>query len=95
VTRAQWTEVMKPFYQKPMKTEGDAQAEHLLLSDSLASVDDVVTMTQGGKTTTARNSMFVIRGTAKWRVKPWPRGLGRPRGAGGRRERGAGRRAGP
>ena len=74
-TREQWTEVMKPFYGKPMK---DMKVTHkptiFLLSDSLASVDDVCTMTQGGKTMTSRNSMFVIRRDGKWRVKAMAEG---------------------
>jgi uncharacterized protein (TIGR02246 family) len=68
--REQWTEVMKPFYEKPM---ADMKVAHkptiFLLSDSLASVDDVLTMTMGGKTTTSRNSMLVIRRDGKWLVK--------------------------
>jgi uncharacterized protein (TIGR02246 family) len=74
-TREQWTEVMKPFYEKPMK---DMQVKHkpsiFLLSDSLASVDDVCTMTQGGKTVTTRNSMFVVRRDGKWLVKAMAEG---------------------
>ncbi len=74
-TREKWTEVMKPFYEKPAK---DMKVTHkptiFLLSDSLASVDDVCTMTQGGKTMTSRNSMFVIRKDGKWRVKAMAEG---------------------
>lgn len=74
-TRAQWVEVMRPFYEKPMK---DLKVTHrpsiFLLSDSLASVDDVVTMTKGGKTTTGRNSMFLIRRDGAWRVKAMAEG---------------------
>ncbi len=74
-SREQWTEVMKPFYGKPSK---DMKVTHkpsiFLLSDSLASVDDVCTMTQGGKTITTRNSMFVIRRDGKWRVKAMAEG---------------------
>jgi hypothetical protein len=74
-SREQWIEVMKPFYDKPMK---DMKITHkpsiFLLSDSLASVDDVVTMTMGGKTITSRNSMFVIRKEGKWRVKAMAEG---------------------
>jgi uncharacterized protein (TIGR02246 family) len=74
-SRERWTEVMKPFYDKPMK---DMKVTHkpnvFLLSDSLASVDDVCTMTQGGKTITSRNSSFVIRRDGKWRVKAMAEG---------------------
>lgn len=73
--REQWTQVMKPFYDKPMK---DMKVTHkptiFLLSDSLASVDDVCTMTQGGKTVTSRNSAFLIRRDGKWRVKAMAEG---------------------
>jgi hypothetical protein len=74
-SRERWTEVMKPFYDKPMK---DMKITHkpniFLLSDSLASVDDVCTMTQGGKTITSRNSAFFIRRDGKWRVKAMAEG---------------------
>lgn len=69
-SREEWLEVMKPFYEKPMK---DMKITHkpnvFLVSDSLASVDDVSTMTMGGKTIRSRNSMFLIRRDGKWRVK--------------------------
>ncbi len=73
--RERWTEMMKPFYAKPMK---DMKVTHkpniFLLSDSLAAVDDVCTMTQGGKTLTTRNSMVLIRTDGKWRVKSMAEG---------------------
>lgn len=69
-SREEWLEVMKPFYEQPMK---DMKITHkpsiFLVSDSLASVDDVSTMKMGGKTITSRNSMFLIRRDGKWRVK--------------------------
>lgn len=74
-SREQWTKVMKPFYDKPMK---DVKVTHkptiFLLSDSLASVDDVWTMTKGGKTVTSRNSIFAIRRDGQWRVKAMAEG---------------------
>ena len=74
-SREQWTQVMKPFYDKPMK---DVKVTHkptiFLMSDSLASVSDVCTMTQGGKSMTTRNSMLVIRRDGKWRVKAMAEG---------------------
>jgi uncharacterized protein (TIGR02246 family) len=73
--RERWTEVMRPFYAKPMK---DLKVTHkpnvFLLSDSLASVNDVATMTHGGKTVTARSSMTLIRREGKWRVKTMAEG---------------------
>ncbi|HET8538557.1 MAG TPA: hypothetical protein VFL83_01665 [Anaeromyxobacter sp.] len=69
-TRERWIEVMKPFYEKPMK---DAKVTHkptiFLLTDSLATVTDLVTIAQGGRSTTARNAMFLARRDGKWRVK--------------------------
>lgn len=74
-SREQWTQVMKPFYDKPMK---DVKVTHkptiFMMSDSLASVSDVCTMTQGGKSMTTRNSMLVIRRDGKWRVKAMAEG---------------------
>jgi uncharacterized protein (TIGR02246 family) len=74
-SREQWTQTMRPFYERPMK---DVKVTHkptiFLLSDSLASVDDVCTMTQGGKTMVTRNSMFVVRKDGKWRVKAMAEG---------------------
>lgn len=74
-SREQWIEVMRPFYEKPMK---DVKVTHkpniFLLTDSLASVDDVVTMTQGGKTVTSRNSAFFVRRDGRWRMKAMAEG---------------------
>ncbi len=74
-SRERWTQVMKPFYDNPRK---DTKVTHkptiFLLSDSLASVDDVCTMTTGPKTVTTRNSMFVIRRDGKWFVKAMAEG---------------------
>lgn len=74
-SRERWIQVMKPFYDKPMK---DTKVTHkptiFLLSDSLASVDDVCTMTTGGRTLTTHNSMFVIRRDGKWLVKAMAEG---------------------
>jgi uncharacterized protein (TIGR02246 family) len=74
-SREQWIEVMKPFYDKPMK---DTKVTHkptiFLLSDSLASVDDICTMTTGGKTLRTRNSTLLIRRDGKWLVKAMAEG---------------------
>jgi uncharacterized protein (TIGR02246 family) len=68
--REKWTQVMQPFYSKPMK---DMKVTHkptiFLVSDSLASVDDVSTMTMGKRTVTSRNSSIVVRKDGKWRLK--------------------------
>ncbi len=74
-SREQWTQTMKPFYEKPMK---DAKVTHkptiFLLTDSLANVTDVYTMAQGGKSITARTSMLLVRRDGKWRVKTMTEG---------------------
>jgi hypothetical protein len=73
--REKWTVVMKPFYAKPMK---DMKVTHkptiFLLSDSLASVDDVATMTHGGKSITSRSSTLLVRKDGQWRVKAMAEG---------------------
>lgn len=67
--REKWIEVMKPFY-KPMP---DMKVKHqptiFLLSDSLATVGDVATMTMGKKKITTRNSLLLVRVDGRWRVK--------------------------
>ena len=74
-SREQWTQAMKPLYDKPMK---DAKVTHrptiFLLTDSLATVTDVYTMTQGGKSITARTSMVLGRRDDRWRVKTMAEG---------------------
>jgi len=69
-SQEQWEKVMSPFYEKPMT---DMKMTHkptvFLISDSLASVDDVYTMTMGKKTVTSRSSMLLVRKDGKWRVK--------------------------
>jgi hypothetical protein len=68
--RERWIEVMKPFYSKPM---ADMKVTHkpdiFLLSDSLATVNDVATVKMGPKTVTMRNSTLVLRRDGKWLVK--------------------------
>jgi uncharacterized protein (TIGR02246 family) len=74
-TREEWIEVMEPFYGKPMP---DMKVTHkldiFLLSDSLASVDDVATVKMGPKTMTMRNTTLAIRRDGKWLVKAMAEG---------------------
>ncbi len=74
-SREQWTQAMKPFYDKPMK---DAKVTHrptvFLLTDSLANVTDVYTVAQGKKTITARTAMSLVRRDGQWRVKTMAEG---------------------
>jgi uncharacterized protein (TIGR02246 family) len=73
--REKWMDVMRPFYAKPMK---DVKVTHkpsiFLMSDALASVDDVATMTMGGKTVTTRSSTLLLRKDGEWRVKAMAEG---------------------
>jgi uncharacterized protein (TIGR02246 family) len=73
--REKWMDVMRPFYAKPMK---DVKVTHkpsiFLLSDALASVDDVATMTMGGKTVTTRSSTLLLRKDGEWRIKAMAEG---------------------
>jgi hypothetical protein len=68
--RERWIEVMKPFYSKPMP---DVRVTHkpdiFLLSDSLATVNDVATVKMGARTMTMRNTTLVLRRDGKWLVK--------------------------
>jgi uncharacterized protein (TIGR02246 family) len=68
--RERWIELMKPFYAKPMT---DMKITHkpdiFLLSDSLATVNDVTTMKMGGRTITTRNTTILVRRDGKWLVK--------------------------
>jgi hypothetical protein len=72
-TREQWIEAMTPFYAKPMDMKVTHKPNIFLMSDSLASVDDVCTMTMGGKSgsksVTMRNNTLLIRKDGEWRVK--------------------------
>jgi uncharacterized protein (TIGR02246 family) len=75
--RDRWTEVMAPFYEKPMEGMRVTHKPTIfLLSDSLASVQDAATMTmgQGGKPVTVRNSMLLVRRDGQWRVKAMAEG---------------------
>jgi ketosteroid isomerase-like protein len=74
-TREKWIKVMEPFYANPSP---DMKATHktniFLLSDSLASVGDVCTLTMGGKTMTLRNASMVVRKNGKWLIKAMAEG---------------------
>jgi hypothetical protein len=69
-SREEWMEVMRPFYAKPLT---DVKVTHkpdiFLLSDSLASVDDVATVKTRDRTITMRNTTLLVRRDGKWMVK--------------------------
>jgi hypothetical protein len=75
--RDRWTEVMRPMYEHPMK---GVKVVHkptvFLLSDSLASVHDVATITMGAgaKPITTRSSTLFVRKGGEWRVKSMAEG---------------------
>jgi hypothetical protein len=68
--REKWVKVMEPMFKQPMP---DMKPKHktdiFVISDALASVDDEVTMTMGGKKTTMRNSTLLVRRDGKWLIK--------------------------
>jgi hypothetical protein len=68
--KEKWTKVMEPFYKHPVP---DVKVTHkasiFMISDSLASVDDLATITHGNKTIRARNSTLLVRKDGRWYVK--------------------------
>jgi len=68
-SKEQWTQVMEPFYRKPMEGKVSHKPSIFLASDSLATVNDVVTMSMGKKSMTSRNTSILVRKGGKWLVK--------------------------
>jgi len=68
-TQEQWVQVMKPFYSKPMEGTMKHKPAIFLVSDSLATANVEWTMKEGGKTTSGRNSLILIRKGGEWKVK--------------------------
>jgi uncharacterized protein (TIGR02246 family) len=68
-SREQWTQVMEPFYKKPMTEKLTHKPVIFLASDSLATLNDTVTVTMGKKSMTSRNAMVLVRKDGKWLVK--------------------------
>jgi hypothetical protein len=68
-TREQWVQVMKPFYAKPMEGTLMHRPAIFLVTDSLATANVEWTMKEGGKTTTGRNALILIRKGGGWKVK--------------------------
>jgi hypothetical protein len=68
-SKEQWTQVMAPMYAKPMDEKITHKPEIFLASDSLATLSDVVTVTMGKKTVTARNTTILVRKDGQWLVK--------------------------
>jgi hypothetical protein len=68
-TKEQWTEVMKPFYQKPTDAKMTHKPSVFLVTDSLATANDNWTSTAGGKTLSGRNSTILVRKGGEWKIK--------------------------
>jgi uncharacterized protein (TIGR02246 family) len=68
-SREQWTQVMEPFYKQPMHGKVTHKPLVFLASDSLATLNDTVTMTMGKKSVTSRNTTLLVRRDGKWLVK--------------------------
>jgi hypothetical protein len=68
--RERWTQVMAPFYEKPMTgMKVTHKPTIFLLTDSLATVTDQTTMQMGKQKVTSRNAMHLVRTGGKWKVK--------------------------
>jgi hypothetical protein len=68
-SREQWTQAMEPFYKNPMGGKVTHRPTVFLASDSLATLNDVVTMTMGKRSMTSRNTSILVRKDGKWLVK--------------------------
>jgi hypothetical protein len=68
-TKEQWTQVMKPFYEKPMDMKVTHQPTITVLTDSLATVVDRASFTAGGKHITTRNFTLLVRKDGQWKIK--------------------------
>ena len=68
-SKEQWSQVMAPMYEKPMDGKVTHKPEIFLASDSLATLNDVVTATVGKKSMTARNTTLLVRKDGRWLVK--------------------------
>jgi uncharacterized protein (TIGR02246 family) len=68
-SREQWTQTMEPFYKQPMTGKVAHKPIVFLASDSLATLNDTVTMTLGKRVMTSRNTTLLVRKDGKWLVK--------------------------
>jgi len=68
-TQEKWMQVMAPFYKPMPEMKVTHKPTIFMITDSLASVDDVSTMTMGKKNITSRSSMLLVRTGGEWRVK--------------------------
>jgi hypothetical protein len=69
-SRERWLETMAPVYDVPLKNARIShKAQVFLVSDALATVNLVTTVTKGGKSTVERSAAIVIRRDGEWRIK--------------------------
>lgn len=69
-TRERWLETMAPVYDVPLKNARIShKAQVFLVSDALATVNLITTVTKGGKSTVERTAAIVIRRDGEWRIK--------------------------
>lgn len=70
-TQAQWTEVMKPFYAKPMPPGSQKQGRRtfVFISDSLALVGAGWTMKMGPKKVSGTSGLLLVRKGGAWKAK--------------------------
>jgi hypothetical protein len=68
--RERWLETMAPVYDVPLKNARIThKAQVFLVSDSLATVNLITTVTKGGKSKVERTGALVIRRDGEWRIK--------------------------
>jgi hypothetical protein len=75
-TREKWIQVMEPFYKHPhpANMKPTHKTSIFLMSDSLASVNDVGTYKVGGKPVTVRSATLLVKKDGKWLVKAMAEG---------------------
>ncbi len=67
--KEKWTASMAPFYKPMPSMKMTHKTSTFFITDSLASVADTCTMTMGGKSTSSRSAMILVRKDGKWLVK--------------------------
>jgi hypothetical protein len=69
-SRERWLDTMAPVYDVPLKNAKIShKAQVFLVSDSLATVNLVTTVTKGGKSKVEKSAAIVIRRDGEWRIK--------------------------
>jgi hypothetical protein len=69
-TREKWLETLAPVYDVPLKNAKIThRAQVFLVSDALATVNLVTTVTKDGKAKVERSAAIVVRRDGEWRIK--------------------------